>query len=58
VAPFLGLFQARVQADGRSRRANQARLRELRAAHGGEVEVFCAHDEVELARYHQPTSST
>ncbi|MGC9671286.1 MBL fold metallo-hydrolase [Planosporangium sp. 12N6] len=56
--PFLGLFQTMVQIDGRARRANQARLRELRAAHGDRVEVFCAHDEVELARYTRTAERT
>ena len=49
--PGLRLFQNLVQIDGKQRRANQARLRELVAAKGKEVELFCAHDPVELARY-------
>jgi glyoxylase-like metal-dependent hydrolase (beta-lactamase superfamily II) len=56
--PFLSLFQTMVQIDGPARRANQARLRELRAAHADEIEIFCAHDEVELARYHRATDMT
>jgi glyoxylase-like metal-dependent hydrolase (beta-lactamase superfamily II) len=49
--PGLRLFQNLVQIDGRQRRANQARLLELARTQGGEVELFCAHDPVELARY-------
>lgn len=49
--PGLRLFQNIVQIDGAQRRANQARLRELVAARGKDVELFCAHDPVELARY-------
>jgi hypothetical protein len=39
-----------MQLDGSQRRANQARLRQLAATHGGEVRLFCAHDVQELAR--------
>jgi glyoxylase-like metal-dependent hydrolase (beta-lactamase superfamily II) len=39
------------QFDRRARRANLARLRDLRAAPDHSVEVFCAHDPVEFARY-------
>jgi glyoxylase-like metal-dependent hydrolase (beta-lactamase superfamily II) len=49
--PGLRAFQALVQIDGPARRANQARLRELRAAHDDSVGIFSAHDHVELARY-------
>ncbi len=28
--------------------ANQERLRDLKRAHGGEVTIFCSHDEKEL----------
>jgi glyoxylase-like metal-dependent hydrolase (beta-lactamase superfamily II) len=47
--PLLRLFQHRVQHDGPTRHRTQARLRELRRAHGREVEVVCAHDPTELA---------
>jgi hypothetical protein len=43
------LVQAGGEVDRELRLANVARLREL--ARGGEVEVFCAHDPWELARY-------
>lgn len=49
--PGLKIFQNLVQIDGVQRRANQARLRELVRGAGQEVELFCAHDPVELARY-------
>lgn len=43
------LYESLLAADDRLRRANQERLREMHAAHGGEVRVFCAHDAEELA---------
>jgi glyoxylase-like metal-dependent hydrolase (beta-lactamase superfamily II) len=46
----LALFQKLVDTDRPQRVANQARLRELAATHGGEVTIFCAHDPVEHAR--------
>jgi glyoxylase-like metal-dependent hydrolase (beta-lactamase superfamily II) len=49
--PVLRLFQNHMQVDRHSRLANQERLRRLRAEHGDTVEVFSAHDAVELDRY-------
>ena len=46
----LRLFQRLVEIDGPARHANQARLRELVASHADEVQVFCAHDPIELER--------
>jgi hypothetical protein len=46
----LRIFQAFVQADRKSRVHNRARLRELAAAHGDEVRIFCAHDRIEFER--------
>ncbi len=43
-------FQVVVEADGKLRRQNQERLRELAQRHGGEVELICAHDPVLLDR--------
>lgn len=40
----LRLFQAAVQIDGKARKHNQRRLRELARRHGDEVTLFCAHD--------------
>lgn len=47
----LALFQRLRSVDERARRDNQARLRELARDHGRDVDVFCAHDARELARY-------
>jgi glyoxylase-like metal-dependent hydrolase (beta-lactamase superfamily II) len=44
----LRLFQAAVQMDGKARRHNQQRLRELARQHGDEVTLFCAHDPQEF----------
>ncbi len=49
--PLLGLFENMVQTLPRQRRQNLARLRGLATTHGDQVELFCAHDPVELARY-------
>jgi glyoxylase-like metal-dependent hydrolase (beta-lactamase superfamily II) len=49
--PALAAFQRIVAMDNAARLENQRRLRELHAAHGGEVTVFCAHDPVDLARF-------
>jgi len=50
-APPVGLrvFQRLMAVDDRQRLDNQARLRELHAAHGSEVTIFSAHDASELA---------
>src|SRR5665811_1746905 len=42
--PMLRLFQTVMATDGKARRANQERLRELASRHGDEVDLFCAHD--------------
>lgn len=44
----LRAFQVLVQANGKLRRKNQERLRELTRRHAGEVELICAHDPVLL----------
>lgn len=46
--PMLRLYQRLMAADNATRLANQARLRELKRAHGGEIRLFCAHDAKEL----------
>jgi glyoxylase-like metal-dependent hydrolase (beta-lactamase superfamily II) len=50
--PVLRFFQNLTVSDGKARKANQERLRELARAHGDEVKLFCAHDprELELAQ--------
>ncbi len=46
----IAAFQRVIAADNAARVSNQERLRELAAAHGDEVRIFCAHDHVELER--------
>ena len=48
--PMLSVFQRVLAADNGARVANVERLRELAAAHGDEVDLFCAHDPHELER--------
>lgn len=47
----LRLFQRIVEMERAARLANQDRLRALVREHGHEVDVFCAHDPVQLARF-------
>lgn len=51
--PGQRLFQVLMAADNDARKANGERLRELAAAHGDEVSLFCAHDQHELERERQ-----
>ncbi len=50
--PVLRFFQNVTGSDGKARKANQERLRELARTYGDEVKLFCAHDprELELAQ--------
>jgi glyoxylase-like metal-dependent hydrolase (beta-lactamase superfamily II) len=48
--PALRFFQSLTASDNKARRANQERLRELAARHGGEVRLLCSHDPEELER--------
>lgn len=48
---WLAFFEGLVQAQRQPRLMNQARLRKLAAEHSDVVDIFCAHDPVELARY-------
>jgi glyoxylase-like metal-dependent hydrolase (beta-lactamase superfamily II) len=50
--PGSELIQRMDEVDREARLANQRRLRALARDHGGEVELFCAHDAREFARYH------
>jgi glyoxylase-like metal-dependent hydrolase (beta-lactamase superfamily II) len=50
-------FQNVIAALPRERVRNLARLRELALNHGDEIELFCAHDPVELERYTRQTST-
>jgi glyoxylase-like metal-dependent hydrolase (beta-lactamase superfamily II) len=49
--PVLKAFQNLNSVENGPRRQNQERLRELAARAAGEVELFCSHDPVMLARY-------
>jgi glyoxylase-like metal-dependent hydrolase (beta-lactamase superfamily II) len=48
--PALRLFQNLNAADGKARKSNQERLRELAAHHGDEITLICSHDPHELER--------
>ncbi|KEI44922.1 MBL fold metallo-hydrolase [Saccharopolyspora rectivirgula] len=48
--PALRGYERLMQYDGKLRRRNQERLRDLATAHP-EVDIFCAHDPVEFQRY-------
>ncbi|HVI25032.1 MAG TPA: MBL fold metallo-hydrolase [Xanthomonadaceae bacterium] len=48
--PGLRFYQWMMEKDRGARLDNQRRLRELRAAHAGEVELFCSHDVREFER--------
>lgn len=47
--PGLRVFQSLVQHDGKARRNNQERLRELARTHGENVHLVCSHDPALLA---------
>jgi glyoxylase-like metal-dependent hydrolase (beta-lactamase superfamily II) len=55
--PGLRFFQNLNAADGKARKANQERLRELVSRHGKEITLFCSHDPHELAREQAPSSA-
>lgn len=46
--PGLRAYQHIMDTDRPARRRNQKRLRELRAAHGEGIQIFCSHDRAEL----------
>jgi glyoxylase-like metal-dependent hydrolase (beta-lactamase superfamily II) len=48
--PGLRLYQTMMEKDRSMRLLNQQRMRELRRAHGDEVEIFCGHDVIEFER--------
>lgn len=56
--PGLRMFQTLVQVDGTARHRNQERLRELAAAHRGDVQLFCAHDPAEFDHCKQQGADT
>jgi glyoxylase-like metal-dependent hydrolase (beta-lactamase superfamily II) len=51
--PGLRFYQWMMEKDRQARLWNQDRLRELKAARSGEVELFCSHDPTELERLSQ-----
>lgn len=53
---FLQMFEAGIQARRSDRLRNLARLRQLAATQSDTVELFCAHDPAELARYTAPAA--
>ncbi|HKJ36223.1 MAG TPA: MBL fold metallo-hydrolase [Solirubrobacterales bacterium] len=55
--PGIKLFQSVVDLDRKQRLANQDRLRRLNSEHGSEIEIFCAHDPLELERLQAPAGS-
>lgn len=46
--PGLRGYQMLMEVDRKRRLGNQSRLRDLKRRHGGEVTVFCSHDQIEL----------
>jgi glyoxylase-like metal-dependent hydrolase (beta-lactamase superfamily II) len=48
--PGLNFYQDMMEKDRMLRLSNQHRLRELRKAHGKDIEIFCSHDPVEFER--------
>jgi len=46
--PGLRFYQTMMEVDRGQRMTNQQRLRELKREHGGEVRIFCSHDQKEL----------
>lgn len=48
--PGLRLYQRMMEQDRGQRLLNQERLRALKREHGGQVEIFCAHDVREFER--------
>lgn len=55
--PGLWLYQELMQKNGRLRKLNQRRLRELVRMHGNEVTLFCAHSAVEFERLEEQEHS-
>lgn len=48
--PGLRAYQWMMEKDRRARLDNQARLRELRAQHAADLDLFCSHDVLEFER--------
>jgi glyoxylase-like metal-dependent hydrolase (beta-lactamase superfamily II) len=56
--PGLRFFQNLNAADGKARRSNQERLRELASRHGDEITLLCSHDPHELEREQAVAATT
>lgn len=56
--PGLRFYQTLMEVDRKARRTNQERLRDLKRNHGGEVTIFCSHDELELRALQAAASPT
>lgn len=54
--PGLRAFQASVDTDRATRVRNQQRLQQLAVERGGEIDIICAHDPVELHRHRPGTA--
>lgn len=46
--PGLRGYQNLMQVDGKARRSNQERVRQLSVSHGDDIRLFCAHDLIEF----------
>jgi len=53
----LRFYQTLMEVDRELRFANQARLRDLKRAHGRDITIFCSHDEKELEAMQRISSS-
>ncbi len=48
--PGLSMYQRIIESDHKARINNQHRLRELKQAHGNNIQMFCSHDHSELLK--------
>ncbi len=48
--PGLSIFQRIMETDHKARIHNQNRIRELKQAHGNNIQMFCSHDHSELLK--------
>lgn len=51
-------FQRLIASIPEARATTLARLRDLRRDHGNEVDLFCAHDPVDLERFGEDPTTT
>ena len=45
--------QGRMEVDRKARLHNQSRLRQLAQEHGKDVELFCAHDPIDISNHNR-----